>query len=493
VLYMLVLTNPIHNLFFYKFELEKVTYGPFYIINIILLFTYISTGFCILIRKYLKQDDYMKKKIKVLIISAALPVIVSLVETIYSFLFNTENTYLILTSLSLSISMLFYAVAAWKYKFLNIIPNKYIGIIDNMRDCVVVVDCDDKIISYNKSFSNNILTPLGIKKKSSLDDFIKKIYDVMEKPEDIKYIKRIIKSQVDSENKFKLTLCNPKKKSYIVRVKIIYGQNMNIIGRVLDFNEITDYIELVNDLKNKNHQLIEKNKKVTVLNKKLKEYILTAEELAIMKERNRISRDFYTSLGYSLNLQLTYIEVVLIELRKKNEDAKKKLEEAIKITRENMKKIRESLSTIVSDKIFENNLIDNLKKTVDDFKYLGIRINLIVRGEPLIDYGDYCMHIYKVCQEVLSNSLRHGNAKIIDIFVVFENTFKITIKDNGKGCTKIEKQKGLNDVEERIRELQGKINYKYCKYKGFGVYIEVPRKNIKNASNNSIAEYINVV
>ena len=155
---------------------------------------------------------------------------------------------------------------------------------------------------------------------------------------------------------------------------------MNIIGRVLDFNEITDYIELVNDLKNKNHQLIEKNKKVTVLNKKLKEYILTAEELAIMKERNRISRDFYTSLGYSLNLQLTYIEVVLIELRKKNEDAKKKLEEAIKITRENMKKIRESLSTIVSDKIFENNLIDNLKKTVDDFKYLGIRINLIVRG-----------------------------------------------------------------------------------------------------------------
>ena len=118
----------------------------------------------------------------------------------------------------------------------------------------------------------------------------------MEKPEDIKYIKRIIKSQVDSENKFKLTLCNPKKKSYIVRVKIIYGQNMNIIGRVLDFNEITDYIELVNDLKNKNYQLIEKNKKVTVLNKKLKEYILTAEELAIMKERNRISRDFYTSL-----------------------------------------------------------------------------------------------------------------------------------------------------------------------------------------------------
>jgi len=45
---------------------------------------------------------------------------------------------------------------------------------------------------------------------------------------------------------------------------------MNIIGRVLDFNEITDYIELVNDLKNKNHQLIEKNKKVTVLNKKAK-------------------------------------------------------------------------------------------------------------------------------------------------------------------------------------------------------------------------------
>ena len=41
----------------------------------------------------------------------------------------------------------------------------------------------------------------------------------MEKPEDIKYIKRIIKSQVDSENKFKLTLCNPKKRA------ILYSKN----------------------------------------------------------------------------------------------------------------------------------------------------------------------------------------------------------------------------------------------------------------------------
>jgi len=418
----------------------------------------------------------------------------AIVEAIHSSFFNTEIPYMILTSFSFVISMIFYTVVASKYKSLNIHSGKYINIMDNMRDCVVFIDGDDRIVAYNKSFSNNMAKPLGIKKKSSLDGFINKIHGVMEKPENLSRVIKIIKGEAEDRNKFKLTLFNPDKKTYIVRMKIINGHGRNKIGRLLIFHEITDYIKLVNDLKIQNKQLSEKHKKITLLNEKLKEFILTSEKSAIVKERNRISRDFYTSLGYALNLQLAYIEVVLTELRENSEDAGRKLEAAIETTGENMRKIRDSLSTVVSEKIYEKDLIDNLKKAVDDFKYLGISIKFTVWGEPRVGYGDYCMNIYKICQELLSNSLRHGKPKKIDIFISFGDTFKMKIKDNGKSCVKMEKHWGLNAVEERIGELQGRINYTFGKDKGFGVYIEVPRKNVESPSNNhSIEDYINAV
>lgn len=71
-------------------------------------------------------------------------------------------------------------------------------------------------------------------------------------------------------------------------------------------------------------------------------------------------------------------------------------------------------------------------------------------------------------QEFLSNSLRHGKATRVDIFMGFnEENLIITLRDNGQGADKIEKGVGLKSIWERVNELGGTVAYNSKKEEGF--------------------------
>ena len=68
--------------------------------------------------------------------------------------------------------------------------------------------------------------------------------------------------------------------------------------------------------------------------------------------------------------------------------------------------------------------------------------------------------IYRVLQESITNSNRHGHAKRVKITVGGDkNLLTVIISDNGEGCNDVKHGFGLRHMRERLELLHGSVNY----------------------------------
>ncbi|HVI44173.1 MAG TPA: sensor histidine kinase [Chitinophaga sp.] len=86
------------------------------------------------------------------------------------------------------------------------------------------------------------------------------------------------------------------------------------------------------------------------------------------------------------------------------------------------------------------------------------------------------IHVYRIVQELLSNSIRHGHASHI-ILQCSQNgdVFYITQEDNGKGFNpeKVSNGMGLGNIKNRVGFLRGKIEIESVENEGTTVNIEL--------------------
>jgi signal transduction histidine kinase len=130
---------------------------------------------------------------------------------------------------------------------------------------------------------------------------------------------------------------------------------------------------------------------------------------------------------------------------------------------------------LIPDKLSDNNLEAAVIQLIKDFKSTGMKIDVAVNGSYTILPTDHLQALFRLCQEALTNALRHGKADQIDIVMNFtESRVKVLITDNGVGCRKIVKGYGLTGMEERITGLGGTIHYGSDGESGFNIFVELP-------------------
>jgi len=84
--------------------------------------------------------------------------------------------------------------------------------------------------------------------------------------------------------------------------------------------------------------------------------------------------------------------------------------------------------------------------------------------------------IFRIFQEALTNILRHAVATRIDITMTQPHgEFVLTIKDNGRGITGIEKSGlGILGMQERVRRLGGKLEMHGVAGAGTTISVRIP-------------------
>lgn len=210
-----------------------------------------------------------------------------------------------------------------------------------------------------------------------------------------------------------------------------------------------------------NDQLNMTNDELHEANIQLSKYAKESEKLAESKERNRLAREIHDTLGHSLAGITTGIEACISLMDIAPEATKEQLMAIADVARQGMTDVRRSVKALRPEVLEKFDLEEALANVVHDMRTATnakIEYNCTARLNCFNEDEEEV--IYRIVQESVTNSIRHGKAQYIQINISREyNLLKIYIKDNGLGCRNVEKGFGLHHMEERLAMLQGSLNY----------------------------------
>lgn len=67
--------------------------------------------------------------------------------------------------------------------------------------------------------------------------------------------------------------------------------------------------------------------------------------------------------------------------------------------------------------------------------------------------------LFRCCQEIITNSIRHSNASTLYILIMKSPTqYSVSIEDNGSGKSSFVQGKGLHGISSRVAQLGGKVD-----------------------------------
>lgn len=220
-------------------------------------------------------------------------------------------------------------------------------------------------------------------------------------------------------------------------------------------------------------QLKLSKQQLTKKNSELNQYSKSLKDLTLLKERNRISREIHDSVGHSLStiiIQLDAIEKVL------HTDGKRASEMILNLrsfSKSGLEDIRNVLKELKPKDYSEYEIILKIEELVNNFMELtDVEVNIIYSKEKYGVKEEISNVLYRAIQEFLLNSIKHGKASKVNLFLNFEEQeLIVSIKDNGCGTDKIHIGMGLMSLKERVEEVNGNVSFDSEVDKGFFVRI----------------------
>lgn len=223
-----------------------------------------------------------------------------------------------------------------------------------------------------------------------------------------------------------------------------------------------------------NEYISKKLSMVAMINKKMQKYVIVTEKFGEKNERKRLARELHDTIGHALAGMAVGVDACITMIDKNPQLAKAQLKVISKAIRKGMKDVRNSLNKMRPDFLQQYRLKEAIEKMKEEISNVtDLKINLNYQ----IDETDFDTKIedilFRVIQESITNSIRHGLATVVDINIYKENNLLcLKIKDNGKGCKAINYGFGLKQMVERVSQIRGDINF-YSE-NGFTTEIKIP-------------------
>lgn len=194
-------------------------------------------------------------------------------------------------------------------------------------------------------------------------------------------------------------------------------------------------------------------------------------------ERDRIGRELHDGVGVMLSTTRLYLQHWKEEDEVGKETVGQKVDELLAGTIESVRRVSADLRPVVLETLGLAEAIAELALTIEQTGELKIEFKATY-GYRLAQKDE--LNIYRVVQELLTNTLRHANASEIQIAMNSQHHhFSLNYEDNGKGIpskAKTHKGLGLKNMESRISALNGQFTIESPPRGGVLITIEIDRR-----------------
>jgi signal transduction histidine kinase len=226
-----------------------------------------------------------------------------------------------------------------------------------------------------------------------------------------------------------------------------------ILGALLKQNQrmAEDRKRLVDRLKHASTSLVQTNLS-------LQEHILTAEEHARLRERQRISRELHDTTGYTL---MNIVAMIKASVELSGSDIPRMREFLAKTAEHAQRGLQETRTALRAMRTEEReapSLVTSVSRLAGAFRDTHIDVRPVFSNMPWSLGGEIDAAVYRLVQEGIANAIRHGNASAISVYLALDGRrFTVSVEDNGDGAAEVIPGIGITGIRERLRQLNGEL------------------------------------
>jgi signal transduction histidine kinase len=257
------------------------------------------------------------------------------------------------------------------------------------------------------------------------------------------------------------------------------------IGEVLFIGflvlELQNVLEETRRVRLLNRALTESHDKLAVAHAQLQKYSERSEELAKLKERNRLAREIHDTVGHCLT-GISLGLAATVELgRKEPEKMADQLGRLGELSKQGLLDIRRSLKELRPDMLERRTLPAALRALADEINACSTRrVDVSIEGDADSINPGLEEVVYRVVQESITNAVRHGDARRVSVRLSAEpDSLRLHVEDDGDGCSAVSEGFGLSYMRERVIAHDGFLEVDSAPGEGFRVDVYIPRSGGK--------------
>ncbi len=250
---LVIWTNDFHHLFYvvYNVYTAGTTFGPYFYVHSAYSYVLLFIALFYLIRYTIKNSGFFSKQSVLILTGSMIPIAIN-----FAGVLGIPMT-IYLTPISFTVSALFFALAILKFKFLSITPIALQNIVDKISDGYIVIDDEDIVTDYNKTF----LTFIGMENSTLrgrylFGDIISKYID----KKDLTLIKDyVIQSRTNNKTySLQIKLINDEK-YFNIEITSMFSDNL-LLGTLILFKDTTQHILDLKQIQDNQSLLMERER-----------------------------------------------------------------------------------------------------------------------------------------------------------------------------------------------------------------------------------------
>ncbi|PKM56375.1 MAG: hypothetical protein CVV00_00330 [Firmicutes bacterium HGW-Firmicutes-5] len=455
IAFLIVLTNPMHMGFYSYFDFYRDRFGPYFYPIQIFQYLYIFIAILYLSKNYTRQAGFFGKRMWGRFF--ALITLLPLFTNFYYILFKLDLLEWILpfpvfdfTPISGSLAIVFFMIPALRFRFFDHSPISYHHIYSGLPQGIVFVNLSKNFMyGANQAFVQMFQ---NYKNTDLLDAFTKQLPF-----EDTNYKDAFLDYLSDPLD------INPY--TFALKNGIVFELSKKWVKK----NHLLLCIKDISNLVSKQKELSEQKHQLTLTNYKLDALAQKTKELAMAKTKSRIAQNMHDILGHSLTLVIGTAELAATDID--SEISKKRLLQINELLTNGLNDLKNTF--IHGESMWGKTSLTN---AIHCLKNQKIHLDFLVQGHVYELDSPQSEAVFRLCQEAMTNAIKHGQATNLHIVLRFEaSAIHLFIIDDGIGCSHITKSYGLTGIEHRFSSLGGQVHFGSDGVQGFNIHASLPK------------------